>query len=345
MNRRLVTLWFAIASAAPAARALAQQDLRPGPEPPPAPAAWKPLIGDYGPTADSIPLVVFERGGALFVTKKGSEPEALAQTSPGTYAAHGAPPSPVLRARGATGPTIAVGDVSLSHRDYVAASGSFVVHPPRPVDELRRDALRATPPAEAGPFRKPELVDITQLDPVIHLDVRYATTNNFLRTPVYTEARAFLQRPAADALMRVLAKLKPLGYGLLIHDAYRPWYVTKIFWDATPPEGKIFVADPAQGSRHNRGCAVDLTLYDLRTGKPIEMPGTYDEMSPRSFPDYPGGTSLERWHRDLLRAAMESEGYTVYEAEWWHFDYKDWKEYPILNIPFEQMTGVNARGS
>jgi D-alanyl-D-alanine dipeptidase len=131
--------------------------------------------------------------------------------------------------------------------------------------------------------------------------------------------------------------LQPLGYGLLIHDAYRPWYVTKIFWDATPPEGKIFVADPSQGSRHNRGCAADLTLYDLASGNPIEMPGTYDEMSPRSFPDYPGGTSLQRWHRDLLRRAMESEGFTVYEHEWWHFDYKDWHEYPILNIKFEDL--------
>jgi len=89
---------------------------------------------------------------------------------------------------------------------------------------------------------------------------------------------------------------------------------------------------------------VDLTLYDLHTGKPIEMPGTYDEMSPRSFPNYPGGTSRQRWHRELLRAAMESEGYTVYEAEWWHFDYKDWKEYPILNIPFEKL-GATVQSS
>jgi D-alanyl-D-alanine dipeptidase len=185
-------------------------------------------------------------------------------------------------------------------------------------------------------------VELAPLDQAIHLDIRYATANDFLGTPVYSQARAFLQRPAAEALLRVQQKLKPLGYGLLIHDAYRPWYVTKIFWDATPPEGKIFVADPAQGSRHNRGCAVDLTLYDLATGKPIEMPGTYDEMSPRSFPDYPGGTSLQRWHRDLLRRAMESEGFTVYEAEWWHFDYKDWKEYPILNVPFEKL-GLDSR--
>ena len=220
----------------------------------------------------------------------------------------------------------------------------FRIVPQRPVEELRKEALAATPPKETGSFRKPDLVELAPLDSSIHLDIRYATANDFLDTPVYSQARAFLQRPASEALLRVLQELKPFGYGLLIHDAYRPWYVTKIFWDATPPEGKIFVADPAQGSRHNRGCAVDLTLYDLASGKPIEMPGTYDEMSPRSFPDYPGGTSLQRWHRDLLRRAMESEGFTFYEAEWWHFDYKDWKEYPILNVPFEKL-GLDAAGT
>jgi len=91
-------------------------------------------------------------------------------------------------------------------------------------------------------------------------------------------------------------------------------------------------------SRHNRGCAVDLTLYDLATNKPIEMPGLYDEMSARSFPNFPGGTSLQRWHRDLLRRAMESEGFTVNEDEWWHFDYRDWKSYAILNVPFEKLS-------
>ncbi len=159
----------------------------------------------------------------------------------------------------------------------------------------------------------------------------------FSAPPCTRKLVRFYSGRAADAVVRAHAALKHLGYGLLIHDGYRPWYVTKIFWDATPQEGKIFVADPSQGSRHNRGCAVDLTLYDLKTGAPIEMPGTYDEMSPRSFPNYPGGTSLQRWHRELLRHVMEAEGFTVYEAEWWHFDYKDWKEYPILNVPFERL--------
>jgi len=212
------------------------------------------------------------------------------------------------------------------------------VKPARPLVQIRKEAMAATPPEEKGSFRKSELVELVLLDPAFHLDIRYATSNDFLGTPVYTQARAFLQRPAADALLRVLRKLEPLGYGLLVHDGYRPWYVTKIFWDATPADGKIFVADPAQGSRHNRGCAVDLTLYDLKTGQPVEMPGLYDEMSPRSFPDYPGGTTMQRWHRDLLRWAMESEGFTVFESEWWHFDYKDWREYAIGNVPFEKLS-------
>jgi D-alanyl-D-alanine dipeptidase len=195
----------------------------------------------------------------------------------------------------------------------------------------------ASPPKEAGFFREPELVELNKLDPTIKLDVRYATTDNFLGVPVYTEARAFLQRPAAEALVRAHQKLAAQGYGLLIHDGYRPWSVTKMFWDATPPENHLFVADPSQGSRHNRGCAVDLTLYDRATGKPVVMTGGYDEFSDRSYPEYPGGTDLQRWHRELLRRTMEAEGFTVYLAEWWHFDYRDWRKYPILNVPFAEV--------
>ena len=211
------------------------------------------------------------------------------------------------------------------------------IRPARPLAQLRNEALAATPPEEKGTFRKSDLVELNTLNAALRFDIRYATSNNFLGTPVYTQGRAFLQRPAAEALLRAVHRLQSYGFGFLIHDGYRPWYVTKIFWDATGPEGKIFVADPAQGSRHNRGCAVDLSLYDLKTDQPVEMTGLYDEMSPRSFPDYPGGTSLQRWRRDLLRWAMESEGFTVFDSEWWHFDYQDWREYAIQNIPFEQL--------
>jgi D-alanyl-D-alanine dipeptidase len=218
-----------------------------------------------------------------------------------------------------------------------AAPKVFRITPVRPVAELRAEALKATPPAEAGPFRASDLVEIGTLDSSIRLDIRYAGTDNFLSTPLYEQARAFLQRPAAEALLRVSHALHAQGYGLLIHDAYRPWYITKIFWDATPPDKHDFVANPADGSRHNRGCAVDLSLYRLSDGQVVDMPSVYDEMSERAYPTYAGGTDAERRMRDFLRAAMEKEGFTVYPFEWWHFDYKDWKQYGIQNIRFQEI--------
>jgi len=212
--------------------------------------------------------------------------------------------------------------------------GVFRITPRRPIAELRTEAIAATPPREPGPFRPVDLVEITSLDSTVRLDIRYATADNFLSTPVYEEARAFLQRPAAEALVRAHRWLARTGHGLLIHDAYRPWWVTKLFWDATPGDKHAFVADPAKGSRHNRGCAVDLTLYRLSDGRAVEMPSLYDEMTERASPDYAGGPSEPRRRRELLRAAMETEGFTVYESEWWHFDYRGWRDYPILNVPF-----------
>ncbi len=211
----------------------------------------------------------------------------------------------------------------------------FHIDPVRPVAELLPIALAAQPPVETGDFRTPDLVELVKLDPTIKLEIGYATRQNFLGTPLYSQARAFLQRPAAEAVVRVNHALQRQGYGLLIHDAYRPWYVTKIFWDATPPDKHNFVANPATGSRHNRGCAVDLTLYDRRTGRAVEMPSLYDEMSERAYPTYAGGSIEARERRELLRHAMEAEGFTVYEYEWWHFDYRDWKSYALQNVRFE----------
>lgn len=235
---------------------------------------------------------------------------------------------------------VKLNDTTLQRRriEPEAGANQLRVPPVRPVSELIEEALAAEPPSETGEFRKPDLVELIKLDPTIRLDIRYATTNNLFGSVFYDEPRAFMQRPAAESLVRVIRKLKPLGYGLLVHDAYRPWYVTKVFWDATPNDKKLFVADPSKGSRHNRGCAVDITLYDLKTKKVVEMVSTYDETTDRAYPNYPGGTSLQRWHRDLLRSAMEAEGFTVYEAEWWHFDYNDWQKYPIMNVRFDQIS-------
>ncbi|GIU78874.1 MAG: D-alanyl-D-alanine dipeptidase [Bryobacteraceae bacterium] len=194
--------------------------------------------------------------------------------------------------------------------------------------------LLLQPPVDPDATAAPDLVELVSLDSTIRLDIRYATPDNFLGRPVYSEARAFLQRPAAEALVRAHRWLKTKGYGIVVFDGYRPWSVTKVFWDATPEDKKQFVADPAKGSRHNRGCAVDVSLYDLRTGRTVQMPSGYDEMTERAYPDYRGGPRKARRLRDLLRRAMEREGFAVYEHEWWHFDYKDWRRYPVLDIPF-----------
>lgn len=204
------------------------------------------------------------------------------------------------------------------------------------------------PPREENK-READLIELTKLSKTIKLDIRYATADNFVGRPVYTEARAFLQRPAAEALIRVNKLLKKEGLGLVIYDGYRPWSITKLFWEVVPEDKRIFVADPRKGSKHNRGCAIDLSIYDLKTGRSIPMPSGYDEFSERASPNFTGGTDEERANRDKLRRMMEAAGFTVNPNEWWHFDYKDWEEYAIYDIAFSsirdlrEMNGLNVR--
>jgi D-alanyl-D-alanine dipeptidase/kynurenine formamidase len=196
------------------------------------------------------------------------------------------------------------------------------------------------PPVDERARRPPALVDVAALDPTIRLDVRYATRRNVVGRPLYASGRAFLQQPAADALVRVHRGLAADGFGIVVLDAYRPWRVTKALWDATAPDRRAYVADPARGSRHNRGAAVDVTLYERATGAAVAMPSEYDDFSERAHPTWDGGDVQARVHRERLRAAMEREGFFVHPAEWWHFDYKDWAEYPILDVPFEAVATV-----
>jgi CubicO group peptidase (beta-lactamase class C family)/D-alanyl-D-alanine dipeptidase len=311
------------------------------PVPAPPPERWKGLIGEYGWDYDK--LYILERAGKLNALIEWFDYAPLTEISSDTFefpheGLYDGEQAVFTRGRDGEATQVRISGVVFRRRPIGdIAGGVFRVQPQKPLEVLSREALAAQPPREKGDFLKPDLVEVSSLDPSIRLDIRYATKNDFLGEPVYSEAKAYLERPAAEALVRASQELKSLGYGLLIHDAYRPWYVTKIFWDATPPEKRIFVADPNEGSRHNRGCAVDLTLYELKTGREAEMTGVYDEMSERSYPFYPGGTSLERSNRDLLRHAMEQVGFRVYEFEWWHFDYKDWQRYPILNLPFEKL--------
>lgn len=284
-----------------------------------APTVTAALVGDYAADGDSISLR--EAGGRL---------EAVAWKD-------------TRRLTAVDQATVAGDSVVVEGRTYrrlalgPSEGNVFRITPRASYAELEKVALAASPPVEEGDFLPTDLVELITLDSTIRLDIRYAGTDNFMSAKFYSSPRAFLQRPAAEAAVRAHRALAAHGYGLLIHDGYRPWYVTRMFWDATPDPLRIFVADPSQGSRHNRGCAVDLTLYDLKTGQPVTMPGVYDEMSPRSFPNYPGGTSRQRALRALLRQAMEAEGFTVYETEWWHFDYNEWRRYRIGTAKFEDL--------
>lgn len=299
------------------------------PKPAPPPAAWRTLLGAYANGRDTA--YVYEAGDTLFALLDSTPPVRLVRGSRGWL--------------GGGGDSIALrsGELDVGHVRWPrlqlgpADGGQLHIAPVRPVAELLRADRSLVPPAESGAFLAADLIEPAALDSTIRLDVRYATTNNFLGSVFYSSPHAFLQRPAAMALVQASRILRPLGYGLLIHDAYRPWYVTKVFWDATPAASRWLVADPAKGSKHNRGAAVDITLYDLGTGAPVEMPSTYDEATPRAYADFRGGTSLQRWHRALLRRVLEREGFTVNPSEWWHFDFHGWERYPILNVPFEQL--------
>lgn len=302
------------------------------------PSRWLGLLGEYG--SGAAWRIAAEYDGklrlvdtALRVTPITERGESEFVTDSGGIRAH------FVRDVSGRATELQLGDARLARNEIEPRAGTnqLRVTPVRPVEELRTEALAASPPAQPGPFVANDLVELVTLDPTIRLEIRYATTNNFLGTRFYDEARAFLQRPAADAVVRANRALRPLGYGLLIHDAYRPWYVTKMFWDAVPLDTRWLVADPSQGSRHNRGAAVDLTLYELATGRPVEMPSTYDESTDRAYADYPGGTTRQRWHRTLLRRAMEAEGFGVNLHEWWHFDHQTWRSYAITNEPFDRI--------
>lgn len=297
------------------------------------------MVGEYADGADTVS--VLERDGELWLLPWGGEAERLVHDAGGLFVAESSETAVrAIRDAGGVG-SLDVGGASLPRIRLGGEDGEpFRITPLRPPAELRAEALSASPPAEEGDFLEADLVELVTLDPTIRLDIRYAGTDNFMGEVFYSQPRAFLQRPAAEALVRAHRWLGERGYGLLVHDGYRPWYVTRMFWDATPEDLRVFVADPSSGSRHNRGCAVDLTLYDLATGEAVEMPGGYDEFSPRSFPDYAGGTSRQRWHRELLRQAMEAQDFAVYEAEWWHFDHEDWSRYRLGNQRFEELGGA-----
>ena len=180
------------------------------------------------------------------------------------------------------------------------------------------------------------IVPLDKFIPGIRLDIRYATSNNIMHRPVYHTAAAFLRLPAAKALKDIQQQLKPMGYGLKIYDGYRPYRVTVEFYEAYHDSN--FVASPYTGSRHNRGCAVDLTLIDLKTGRELEMPTPYDAFTKEASATWPTISEQARKHRKLLQEVMLQHGFVIYPSEWWHFDFAGWKAYPVMDIPFGELT-------
>ena len=307
--------------------------------PAPCPPEWLGLLGMYG-AGDNI-LMILERDGALEGMVKGGRFYALEVLGPdkfrfpnvGRLAA-----SNVAFTRAASGKAVALRlDEALLPRDPTSDGVVPRVKLARPLADFVREARAASPPTEPAPPLPSDLVEVTVLDPTIRVDLRYASDENVVGEELLKTSRAFLQRPAAEALVRAHRALAPQGYGLVVRDAYHPWWVTKVVWEATPPEVRRFLGDPADGSGYNRGTTVDVGLFRLADRRVLDLPSRYGEMSLRSYLDFPGGTSEQRWYRDLLLEVMEAAGLSSLASQWWRYDLPEGRKYPILNVaPDEQ---------
>ena len=179
------------------------------------------------------------------------------------------------------------------------------------------------------------LIEISKAIPGIKLDIKYATADNFMHRVMYKQARAFARAPVIEALKQIQAELKLKGLGLKIYDAYRPYAVTVDFYNMARDTN--FVASPLTGSRHNRGCAIDLSLIDLKTGKDLPMPTPFDSFSPMAAADYADLPADQLKNRELLKSVMQAHGFTVLRTEWWHFDFNGWQGFELMDVPFGEL--------
>ncbi len=297
-------------------------------------SAWSDWFADFG--GEDQPWCLLEEGGTAILEEPTGMRHVLSD-----------PPSRSPRLldgrivtatdRGA-GLALRVGELVLP-RCVPREGEEYRVPPVTDLESLRRRAAAESGSVPLGRPDAAQLVEAVTIDSRLRLDLRYATAANFVGAPVYSAARCFLQAPAARALRNVVQRLASDGLGLVIFDAYRPWRVTWLFREVTPPEQHRYVADPATGSRHNRGCAIDLTLCDLETGRLLPMPSGFDEFSHRAHADYRGGTSERRENRSQLRAVMESAGFSMYRFEWWHFDHENWEEFPLFDLALDEIVG------
>jgi zinc D-Ala-D-Ala dipeptidase len=185
------------------------------------------------------------------------------------------------------------------------------------------------------------LVDLEQAIPSLAFDIRYATTNNFMGERMYSFAKAYARKPVAEALAKIQADLNKQGLGLKIFDAYRPYQVTVAFYESY--KDTTYVASPYRGSRHNRGCALDLTLIDLTTGKELPMPTEFDSFQKEAWPSTPVADPVIRKNRATLITAMEKHGFKVNSSEWWHFDFIGYQQYEVLDVSFEELEKLKSK--
>jgi D-alanyl-D-alanine dipeptidase len=198
------------------------------------------------------------------------------------------------------------------------------------------EAPALTLPLDPAATATPDLVDLARFDSRLRFDIRYARTDNFMGRALYPVARAVAQRPVAEALSRVQSRAEAAGYGLLIFDAYRPWRITRTMWEETPPEQREFVADPRGGSRHNRGCSIDLSLH--RSGVEVTMPSPYDDFTPAAYRGNTAAPAERVAASRMLERLMAAEGFVPLPNEWWHYDWAEWRRYPIMDVPLEDVT-------
>jgi D-alanyl-D-alanine dipeptidase len=183
--------------------------------------------------------------------------------------------------------------------------------------------------------KQKELVDLEKFVPGLVMDIRYATTNNFTGEKIYNMAKAYARRPVAESLKKIQEELKSQGLGIKMFDAYRPYKGTVRFYEVY--KDTTYVASPYRGSRHNRGCALDLTVIDHKTGEELKMPTGYDSFKKEAWPSTPVSDPLIRKNRQLLIDVMQKYGFKVNGSEWWHYDFIGWRNFEVMDIDFEEL--------
>lgn len=180
-----------------------------------------------------------------------------------------------------------------------------------------------------------ELINLEKSIPHLVIDIRYATENNFTKEKIYNLARAYARKPVAEALRKAQGEFKKHGVGIKVFDAYRPYAATVRFYEVY--RDTTYVASPYRGSRHNRGCAIDMTLIDLKTGKELPMPTEYDSFRKEAWPTTPVKDPVVKKNRELIISVMQKCGFKVNSSEWWHFDFIGWKNFDVMDISFEEL--------